>query len=546
MLGAYFSPLAPAAVLLLSVFILPVVILPAHRGIRNFGASGLVGVAFLSLLGIRLTPGSDAMGAGLELLSGWNFSTAESAAALTVRADTLSLPFLIVTLLVLLAVTLLRSDAAAAENGHWTQVSGWLLMGAGACLLFVSANGLTQLYAVMVFDTFAAFYWLGRGHRNLGVARLFLGIFTAAGLILATLTPTIGAVPGLLLLGLALWLRLGLYPFMEATAHAPWRSDERLAYLSLSLTVGMYLVIRVVSEPLPEIIRWLTVVAMLLGGLLTWLTGSSLPLAGDAGKPVGERRASLLAWLVFTEALLILAARPLATGTAIAFAVGLILSLVALWVTPALGRPRLSEGAWSWPYLPAVVATLTLIGAPLLLGLPARVAIYQSLFRIDKLTIVLIVILAEGLALSGLIRYWLILGQGNEAGGRRSVVGIVAMVPFLTPGLAPFILSAITEIELSLGGVEWSFGLLGINIAIVLGAVGLGYFRGQIIDRLEIPAETMVRLIRLNWLLRWGESRLNQISKVALRVRVTLEGQHYLGWAVFTALVGALIILLRT
>ena len=50
---------------------------------------------------------------------------------------------------------------------------------------------------------------------------------------------------------------------------------------------------------------------------------------------------------------------------------------------------------------------------------------------------------------------------------------------------------------------------------------------------------------RLQWLFRWSESGLNQLSKALLRVRVTLEGQHYLGWAVLATLVGVLVFLLN-
>jgi hypothetical protein len=75
MLGALFSPLAPAAVLLLGAFVLPLVALqlPAQwrtqPGLRYFGAPVLVGLALVALLGIRLTFGPDASGEGLELLS---------------------------------------------------------------------------------------------------------------------------------------------------------------------------------------------------------------------------------------------------------------------------------------------------------------------------------------------------------------------------------------------------------------------------------------------------------------------------------------------
>ncbi len=535
MLADYFSPLAPAVVLLLGAFILAIVFprLPASwqakGGLQYFSAPILIGLAVLALLATRLTFGQDVSGEGLELLSGWNLSTAESAAALTVRVDVLSLAFLSLTLLILFSITLAAPALAPAPDGQaqGRGAAGWLAMGAGACLLFVSANGLTIGYAVLIFDLVTTFYWLWRGAAGLGVARLFLGLFTAGGLALAT----VGGAPGILLLSLALWLRLGLYPFIEATVHARWNDYGRLVYLALSLAVGFYLAIRVLAEPLPELVCWLVLATMLLNGLLTWLT---------------DQRPSLLTRLALTIALPVLLVGTLAEGIAVAYAIGLILSLGALWVTPGLGKPKLTERAWPWPYLPAVGATLTLVGLPFSLGWPARIAIYQSLIFSENIALILVLVLAEGLALSGLLRYWRMLWSGAERDARRSVAGTVMMTPFLVPGLAPFILAIITRPELAVAGFEQPPGVfVAIGITII-GAAGLGYFRTQIIKRLKISPPLLVELVRLRWLLYWLEASLNRAGKAILRLRVFLEGQHYIGWALFTALVGVLIILLGT
>jgi hypothetical protein len=88
-----------------------------------------------------------------------------------------------------------------------SDLSIWLALGAGACFLFVSANGLTLVYALVGFDVLTMFYWLQRGQRDMSIARIFLGLFTAVGLSLASLTAPAGA----FWLDLALWLRLGLY-----------------------------------------------------------------------------------------------------------------------------------------------------------------------------------------------------------------------------------------------------------------------------------------------------------------------------------------------
>ena len=535
MLGAFFSPLAPAALLLLSAFILPVGLPWLRRTyprIYPYGSAGLVGIAFLSLLGIRLTPGSDAGGEGLELISGWNFSTTESVAALVVRADFLSLPFLIVTLLVLVAVALLFDQTT--DKVQWGSQSTWLVLGAITCLILVSGNGLTLVYATLIFDAAIALIWLRAGQHNLSVAHLFLGALTAAGVTVDTLTPVEPAAAGTFLLSLALWARLGLYPFIEATTGLHGPGNQRLLYLALSLVVGFYLTLRLLSAPPPITIYGLILGTMLLAGVYTWLVGIS---------QANSKRAKLVTGLILTESLLILLAAPIASGPGIAFAVGLVLSLVALWVTPALGKPRLNEAAWSWPYLPAAFAALNMVGLPLWLGWSIRVAMYEFPFRVGNVTIV-IVLLAEILAFSGLVRYWFILFEGQDPNSRRSAVGVGAMVPFLTPALGPFILSVIAQTDLSAASVAWG-GVWVMLAVLAAGAIALDYYRLPITSRLSIPVDTFLDVLRLYWLLRACEKLLNLAGKGLLRVRVSLEGQHYLGWALFAALVGAIIILLR-
>ncbi len=162
------------------------------------------------------------------------------------------------------------------------------------------------------------------------------------------------------------------------------------------------------------------------------------------------------------------------------------------------------------------------------------------------MALILVVVLAEGLALSGLLRYWRRLWPGVERDTRRSVAGIVMMTPFLVPGLAPFILAIITRTELPAAGFEQPTGVF-VTIGItIIGAAGLGYFRTQIIKRLKISPPLLAEILRLRWLLYWLEVSLNRVGKAILRLRVFLEGQHYIGWALFAALVGVLIILLGT
>lgn len=563
MLVAYFSPLAPAAVLLLGAFILPFVVArvasrrPTTAGLRYLVAAGVVELAILALLGARLALQVEAH--GVEILSEWQFSTADTVRALAVQIDELSLPFSILTLLLLLAAALVAPSLfAGADERSSGDMFICLALGAGASFLFVAANGATMSYAILAFDMFAALYWFRRGHYGLAVARLMLGIVTAVELAVATLVLSSGMLPGGFLLGLILWLRLGGYPFVEANVYRRHQDNNFLVYFVLSLFVTVYLFVRVPFEPWPDLIRWLIILVMSLNGLLAWLAGSS---SLGAGETVGEQavteagtetspavgadhRPLLLVPLILAQALLILLAVPVAQGVAVAFAAALALSAAALWITPRLGSPSLVEKAWIWPYLPALTAGLTLMGLPFTLGWLTRTSIYRSLLLSAGAGTVLIVALADALALSALVRYWAAMRQDGERDIRRSGVAVLVMVPFLVPGLGPFILSTLINRDLATVDLNQPVWVLGALAGSVIGAIALDYFRPRIIGWLKISPATLTELGYLYWLVPRLAKWADRISKSLLRIQVIVEGQHYMGWALFIAIVGALIILL--
>ena len=528
MLANHFSPLAPVVVLLLSAFVLSIITprLPeawrSHWPVRYALAPGLIVLAGLFVLGTKL--------ANPVMLSGWHFGTAESGAGLDIGIYTPSLPFLLLTIILLLVVTLISLPLDPAARGR-----GWTFtLGAGAMLLFVSTNRLTLAYTVLLFDILLAYHWFVHKRPNLAIARLFLGILTTGALMLNTNGG------GATLLGLALWLRLGLYPFFEIRASEKQVQNYNfLAYWSLSLAVGMYFVTSILTTPLPEILRWLVVITMLLNGLLSWLFQ-----ANTAERP------TLLTRLVFTQALLpFLLLVPGAEINA-AFTLGLTLSMATLWSTPRLGPMHINNLIKFWPYLPALTATLTLIGLPLWLNWPMW-TIFATFYPASFSTNVpktLLLVLALILAMSGLTRYWLKLWFGESQSGSQlhlpaTIAALVAAVPFLVPGLAPLLLSGVTQAALGSNSDKISLTLIIITI-ITAGAIGLGYFRTHIITRFSMSPAVLIKIFDLQWMLVGIDKLLNQISKFVLRVNVIFEGQHYIGWALFTALVGSLIVIL--
>jgi hypothetical protein len=396
----------------------------------------------------------------------------------------------------------------------------------------VSANGLTLAYAIVVFDAAAALAWMRKRQLNLAVARLFLGILTASVSMLVTALANQSAVPVTLFVGLTFWLRLSIYSVIEMGLSRQWSSRDRLAYISLTTLAAIYLCARTIDQPLPAIIQWVTLVIMLITSIISWLKVDF--------ENLWPQQSSLL-WLFLIEAQLVLLAAPLTVVTTITFAVGLSLSFVALWVTPALGRPRFRESAWSWPYLPAFFASLVLIGIPYSLGWPMRETIFQNFFRIDRVVFVSLLFVAESLALSGLIGFWKIVWSGNETNQRRSIIGIMTMVPFLTPVLALFILYGLTQIEallntvINAGPVVYVSGLVG-------AAFVVEYYQRTILARINGSQVFIVRHFETG--LTQLEAVVDTLSKFVLRTQIMLEGQHYMAWAIFAALLGALIILL--
>lgn len=546
MLTGSLSPLAPAVILLLGAFILSVVVprLPLrwqqHPGVRSYSVLTLIGLAGITLLFIRIANDNEPVA---QVISSWNFGMAQPVISLTLQIDTFNLAFFIIVLLVLLLVALLRFEhiSVSGQAEDRVRTAGWLFLGAGTCLLLSAADSLALAYVGVAFDTVAVIFGLRLDprYRAIGAARIFLGVLTTAAILMAGLA----APAGLFLLGLALWLRLGLMPLLEAATLAGWPPNDRLVYQGLTLTGGIYLALRVMNEPLPELVRWLIVAIMLLAGLLSWLTSSD---ESEAGAP-SQFRSKILGWLVLAEALLLLLAGPLPSGVLVAFATGLILSWLILSITPLPGLPEKPEQAWFWPYLPAALATLTLIGVPFSLGWLAKVSIYASLLTTSNLVLLLLALAAEILVLSGLIRYWLtMVMRGYARDSRWLHVGVLAITPWLVPGVAPFILFYLTGLNLSISSTPPSGAAIVILVAILIVALIIGYRRQMMIAQFDLPAGWLERQAYLLGLFGLGQRLFDGVSRSLLRWRVITEGQHYLGWAIFSALIGSLIILLSS
>jgi hypothetical protein len=203
------------------------------------------------------------------------------------------------------------------------------------------------------------------------------------------------------------------------------------------------------------------------------------------------------------------------------------------------------ESAWLWPYLPAAGATFTLAGLPYFLSWPLFPMIYGQLVESGGFTAVLMAGLALGLALSGLINFWGEVWQGRETNKMSAAGAIVAMVPFLLPGLGPFILMGITGSNLPAFAATLPSANFWFGGVVLIAATVLGILKWPVLGYFTIPAsayDSVAENYNKSYpaIIRW----VDQTGKQILRVEVFLQGQHYVGWAILTALLGGLIFIL--
>jgi hypothetical protein len=232
--------------------------------------------------------------------------------------------------------------------------------------------------------------------------------------------------------------------------------------------------------------------------------------------------------------------------------VNLLMCWLALALMPIrMGRPVQSQLAsvlqHVWGYLPLLLATLALVGLPLTLGWPGRAALFQVIWSTGGPGMLALVVIAEGAALSVLYRYWSVLLQ--EPGDARPALwrkmgATAAVVPFLIPllGVRFVSLAVPAASDLSplaaLDAGAW-VGLAGS----LLWAVFLGYGRRWLPLVVSGAQEQMMEWLRLGWLLRRTEWAVQIVSRVLLRVRSVIEGEHYLAWAVLLVIcIGLLIV----
>ena len=82
-------------------------------------------------------------------------------------------------------------------------------------------------------------------------------------------------------------------------------------------------------------------------------------------------------------------------------------------------------------------------------------------------------------------------------------------------------------------------------IGSLLWAFFLGSGRSRLLETMPVSSVALMSTLRLNWLLHGLGHIVDSLGRVLLRMRVVIEGEHYLAWAILLALGLGLFILLR-
>jgi hypothetical protein len=535
------TPLAPAYVLLLgAVCILAAGPLLAARH-RYWLAVAVSGLAVLSLFFVG--SGSPADMQLVRVLVEWLGKP-----ALALRVPPFE-PFLWVVMLSLLAISV--AERGVIDRLPLLDQAMLLALAAVACGVVLAGTYCTLAFALLLFDGMAALSALAGRRPGQAAGRLLLGVLSSAAVVaLAQGTDQLTAYPLALdgFFSLTIWLRLGLYPLVEAEAPVDFLPPLRLGWSVVNLAVGLYLM----SAGVAPWIAWLAGVTTVLHGRLAWLEPGREQALAHAGQALAG------------GVLMMAAVVGNASGVVAAS-----MSILAAWVALGLTAPRLARPDGShpwrlWAYLPPLLATASLVGVPFTLGWEGRGAFYQMTWEAGAPGALTLVVVAEGAALSVLYRYWRRLlrstpasvespqapgeipvtpslgkeerGQG-ESGAWRWLGASLVAIPFLIPVVGPRWLLSVAP-SASIGTIlgphplSAPLGLLGS----LLWALFLGYGRRRLLDAIPFSRDALMRALRVNWLLRDLGHGLDTLGRVLLRIRAVIEGEHYLAWAILLAL----------
>ena len=409
----------------------------------------------------------------------------------------------------------LLSAALAGHDFHTrVTVSGQVLLlvlAAAAYGVLMAGTCRTLAMAILIFDGVVALWWMARNEPRYAVARLWLGVITATGVMLASLENTRlqpDTMPANTLLTLAIWLRLGLYPLFESDTLPHSIPSIRLAWVMQHLAVSLYGLMWDISPW----VAWPALATALLHGVLAW---------------VEPRREQRLVHAAFASSGALLAVVALGGRESLwsSAPVVLMLSWLVLTMIPtSLGR-LFGSVLQSMGYLPPIVATLSLC-ALLVIGAPSHEGFFDTAWNGGGPAATALLVITLGGALSAVYQFWqealgVVPDPASPSRWRAAGIGVAtfALVP-------PYFTVWFSPLSVPYHAGTW-IGLLGA----ALWAISLGYGRRGLCLLGEEGVQRFAMQLRMKWLLAAGRQLLETVSGCLLRVRAVIEGEHYLAWA---------------
>jgi hypothetical protein len=524
---AYFgvTPLAPAYVLLsgaVLVLLLGPSITPSHRYWLR------VAVCAASLIALALVDITAVSG-------GWRESQVY---ALIQWADgpaiaLQSVPFHPFRWGLFLSLLAIAAATRASSTPFLLTGQTMILVFATAAFGVLSAGSYRTLaVAVVLFDGVAALGWSLHRQPNRAIGQLVLAVVT--GTAVTTMASSLdndlfaaGGLRGDLLFSLAVWLRVGLYPLFEAGNPTIMARPTRQAWHVINLIVGLHLI---AIGTVPEVV-WPALIVALLHGALAWIETRREQAFAHA--------AWALAGTVLASAALGVNSLAVIASSVATFAGWLVLTLTASPTPPSQDQGPTPHWQSLWAYVPLTLATLSWLGLPFTVGWFGRASFMQLIWDTRGPQMLALAAVTCGAAVSVIYRLWQTWVQRQAVGLSPERLGgaTLATVPFLIPVVGLWFVSLIgrdTLDPLALGsyGVGAWVGLGGV----LLWAAFLGYSRDWLAWLDPSLRKLILRRLRLGWLAQCAEWLGEPVCRVLLRLRSIGEGEHYLAWALLTAL----------
>lgn len=417
---------------------------------------------------------------------------------------------------------------------------------ASATILICAGNLITIFFAWAFLD-FALFAW--REERGIAhdIAMRALVLGQLASLVLFTGAILLGAKQsetGAMLIALAFWARLGLFPFHWISPNADVATFELASIRGATLVAGASLWLRwddlKINAP-SDLIGWLAAVAFIAA--LVWIARESEAVEKIA---VNASAAAIAVPLAIT----------FGSEAALAFALWVVLGIAFAFATFELGITWQSDYQSRWARLYFVAGIVSLAGFPLTPAFLGKVGAYIALAEKAQGILLTLILLAMTFLLAPLWRIGIALrGSEPREPTRGEYSGLQLLgITFIVVAFSPIViaqaigqaagdsanqaLNTVIRTNDVIGvGIGFIVLLMPMAISFLLASVDWGYH-----PQWQDLAHFATRVIDLDWLARLLAGAGQKLSALAVNLSALAE-ENPTVWILFVGLWIAIFIL---